>query len=363
MNMILGLIVFVALGGYLGAFLCFRKWQRLRQNVFETYKDILLYSDSDLPEQADQDPLSRINTLSKQQYQIAQNERQKVHALQQQLSEAHLQIDAAQKQTCVGDIAAQARSGLLSKIKENQSSQDLTLRNVQNIQQTSSQIESLIGETQNSAQTLHNLLQTFHQKIDEEMSSIRDAQEQSKHTMFLLNNVSRDSEKIQDAVRLISEVAEQTNLLALNATIEAARSGEAGKGFAVVAQEVKNLATQITTATEDIRDQIDQFYKITHETTENVLNVGEIMAKLNHSHQDFVKTTQSTQDVAAITQRNLSGLIECNQRVSQKSQHTLQSLQSVIDGVEKLSQEIQAMQPISQSFQHVVGVREENFVD
>ena len=58
------------------------------------------------------------------------------------------------------------------------------------------------------------------------------------------------------AVGLISEIAAQTDLLALNATIEAAHAGTAGKGFAVVAGEVKSLATQTSTATKDIGQQI-----------------------------------------------------------------------------------------------------------
>jgi len=57
-------------------------------------------------------------------------------------------------------------------------------------------------------------------------------------------------------VQLITKIAEQINLLALNATIESARAGEAGKGFAIVANEVKNLASQTTTATARISEEI-----------------------------------------------------------------------------------------------------------
>ena len=64
--------------------------------------------------------------------------------------------------------------------------------------------------------------------------------------------------RIGNVVELIRNLAAQTNLLALNATIEAARAGEAGRGFAVVAAEVKSLATATNSATETIRQGIDE---------------------------------------------------------------------------------------------------------
>jgi methyl-accepting chemotaxis protein len=73
-----------------------------------------------------------------------------------------------------------------------------------------------------------------------------------------IHELQRGAEKIGEVVSVIRAIAAQTNLLALNATIEAARAGEAGRGFAVVASEVKALATQTSTATEEISGQVAQ---------------------------------------------------------------------------------------------------------
>ena len=83
------------------------------------------------------------------------------------------------------------------------------------------------------------------------------ANEQTHATGQSIHTLSSEAIRIGEIVNLINGIASQTNLLALNATIEASRAGDAGKGFAIVANEVKALAAQTSSATNQIRTQVE----------------------------------------------------------------------------------------------------------
>lgn len=85
----------------------------------------------------------------------------------------------------------------------------------------------------------------------------------AKHSVDALLNATT---RIGEMSRVIDRIADQTNLLAINAAIEAARVGEAGRGFAVVANEVKKLATESSTATEQIQSSVKGIQQATTRT-------------------------------------------------------------------------------------------------
>ena len=93
-------------------------------------------------------------------------------------------------------------------------------------------------------------------------------------------SLSESVGKIDSVTGLISTIAEQTNLLALNATIEAARAGQAGRGFAVVANEVKALATQTSSATKEIGEQITSIKQTTLHSVEEIAGTGRVIGDI-----------------------------------------------------------------------------------
>lgn len=87
--------------------------------------------------------------------------------------------------------------------------------------------------------------------LKDDASGSNDIFDRSREEIESLKN---QIDRVGGVAEQINMIARQTNLLALNATIEAARAGDAGRGFAVVANEVKALATQTSTATDEIAE-------------------------------------------------------------------------------------------------------------
>ena len=131
------------------------------------------------------------------------------------------------------------------------------------------------------------------------------------------------AQAISKVTEVITEISEQTNLLALNATIEAARAGEAGKGFAVVANEIKELAKQTSSATLEIKRQIDEVQGATRETVGDIGEISAVIANVD----DIVGTIATAVEEQSVTTREIagnivqasSGIQEVNINVAQSS--------------------------------------------
>jgi methyl-accepting chemotaxis protein len=125
-------------------------------------------------------------------------------------------------------------------------------------------------------------------KASESSAIFRETVNDAEATNTAIESLNRAVLEIDSVVGTIREIADQTNLLALNATIEAARAGDAGRGFSVVASEVKALANDTSTATQDIRKQINAIQeagaasnKVLQGIRKQILAVEEISSGVN----------------------------------------------------------------------------------
>jgi len=177
--------------------------------------------------------------------------------------------------------------------------------------------------------------------------------EAAKQVIELL---SEKSGHVSEIIAVITGVAEQINLLALNATIESARAGEAGKGFAVVASEVKNLATQVSKATGEITQQINEMQAATQTSVKSVMEILGVISQVFDSTSAVAAAVEEqsavTNDIAKnITQaasgtRDISSnmlLVQDGARqTGDESNKVLEAAQGLVTQSTALQQKVEA---------------------
>ncbi len=134
-----------------------------------------------------------------------------------------------------------------------------------------------------------------------------------------MERITSSSSKISNIIGMIDDIAFQTNLLALNASVEAARAGEAGKGFAVVAVEVRRLAQSAATASNDVKELIEQSAEEVGQGTELVSVASE---KLSSMMEGAKSNTAIMGRVAAASREQASSIEEVNAAVRQMDEMT-----------------------------------------
>lgn len=173
--------------------------------------------------------------------------------------------------------------------------------------EASSNVQTVAAATE---QMSHSIAE-INQQVDRASVSARQAVENVQETSEQMASLASTADKIGDVVKLISDIAEQTNLLALNATIESARAGEAGRGFAVVASEVKQLASQTSSATEEINLQIEEVQLATRQVVSSMGDISNVIGQLDESSSAIAATMEqqgsAIQEIARNVQEAATG--------------------------------------------------------
>lgn len=138
-------------------------------------------------------------------------------------------------------------------------------------------------------------------EIAKSMSTTRDsvqsADSETKKAATQVGQLANAATAMSAIVNLIEDISNQINLLALNAAIEAARAGDAGRGFSVVADEVKKLASQTSSSTSKITEEIGGIQKLSTEVTSSLRSIENLMNGVSEGSSSVAAATEEQSTV------------------------------------------------------------------
>ncbi|MDE6208655.1 MAG: hypothetical protein K2M73_03145 [Lachnospiraceae bacterium] len=199
-------------------------------------------------------------------------------------------------------------------------------------------------EIQENISQVKNVSNEIEKDVDKTVVAISEGQKNISNLKQLTsisetagNNVAKALESFREytdqmnsITDLITNVATQTSLLSLNASIEAARAGEAGRGFAVVASEISNLASQTTSATEDITSLIRNI-------SEQLQIMIDTIYKLLDSNKEQIVTVEKTSDSFSTITDNVNIIHSQSQTLVDIVNSLAVSNKAIIDSIQTIS--------------------------
>lgn len=170
------------------------------------------------------------------------------------------------------------------------------------------------------------------------------------------------SQQTTSLVSLINHIGTRTNILAVNAELEAARNTEHNCGFAVYATELGELATQCTSATQEI----EQIVKNTQTETQEVVKVMQLgtsqVVKGTRIAEDAKKSLNQILDVYQQLDRLVHSIsqttgfqVEASQAVTKLMEEIYQVSEVTTSSSRDISQSLQKTVDIAQELQTTVG--------
>ncbi len=178
------------------------------------------------------------------------------------------------------------------------------------IEETSSSLEEMSSMTRRNADNAgqaDNLMKEASQVVGQANDSMNEL-------TTSMEEISKASEETSKIIKTIDEIAFQTNLLALNAAVEAARAGEAGAGFAVVADEVRNLAMRAADAARNTADLIEGTVKKVNDGSVLVSKTNEAFAQVAESTR---KVGELVGEISAASNEQTDGIEQVNKAVTE----------------------------------------------
>jgi len=227
------------------------------------------------------------------------------------------------------------------------------------IEETSSSIEEMSSMTKQNAENARYASQLTEKGSD----LMANARESMKAMVQSIENISRSSEDTSKIIKAIDEIAFQTNLLALNAAVEAARAGEAGAGFAVVADEVRNLAMRAADAAKNTSLLIENTIK---RAKEGSVLVHQTDASYKEAALTLKKVTDLMREITTASQEQAQGIDQINKAVSEMDkvvQRNAASAEESASASEEMSAQAEMVKEFVGELVALVGGRNGNGIN
>ena len=219
------------------------------------------------------------------------------------------------------------------------------------IQETSASLTQLASQTRQNSQNA-----THADKLMKDATRIVDsANLEMERLTASMTDISESSDEIHKIVQSINDIAFQTNLLALNAAVEAARAGKAGEGFAVVASEVRNLAVRAA-------DSAHSTAQLITNTSERIKE-GEVSAQRTkeafmHIQNSSTKVAHIVTEISAASQDQSEGIDQINLAVNEMNevvQKNTATAEEAASSSEEMAAQAKEMELMSFELSHVVN--------
>ena len=153
----------------------------------------------------------------------------------------------------------------------------------------------------------------------------------------IVHKINEASLDIGEITAIITRVAKQTNLLALNASIEASRAGEHGSGFSVVADEIRKLASETASATENIREKIEQMQLQSEEAVRFISINRAGVERINSSVLRTEDVIDRIEEGLVLQIQGIKEITHRNKEINSRKDDILEMLQHVAETAEENS--------------------------
>lgn len=240
-----------------------------------------------------------------------------------------------------------------SSIEEISVNTKVTARSIQEQTEMTAMISESIRDTAQNAKIMVESTTNSAKMVEENMkviNQIRDGADiiskTNAHVAESMEELQKKAKEVQQITEVIFSISSQTNLLALNASIESARAGEAGKGFAVVADEIRKLS-------EETRQSTERIASIVQELNTNAFNATEIVQSSINAMNQQNQMVENASDGFGGIRDNMDVLTKSVEDIDAKMKNLVQSNNTIIDNISKLSAGSEAVSESAKSVEEL----------